>query len=158
MNPSIESQDSLFVELDDHDLSRQQALANQALLRKAQGDLEGALRLYRQAESVSRQSDDAAVLSAALGHQAVILQTQGDLQGALRLLQEKEAICRRLNDPNGLARALSTQASLLAFKQGQPATGLALAEEALRIATEHGHLVLARQIEPIVNEIRGLLP
>jgi hypothetical protein len=44
-----------------------------------------------------------------------------------------------------------------AFEQTLPAKGLPLAEEALRIATQHGLIGLARQIEPIVNQIRALL-
>ena len=42
-------------------------------------------------------------------------------------------------------------------KQSQPAEGLLLAEESLRIATKHGLIALARQIEPIVDQIRALL-
>jgi hypothetical protein len=34
---------------------------------------------------------------------------------------------------------------------------LPLAEESLRLATQHGLTALARQIEPILNQIRDLL-
>ena len=55
-----------------------------------------------------------------------------------------------------MAVSLANQGSILAFHQSRPADGLPLAEEALRIATKHG-LALARQFEPLVKKIRGLL-
>jgi hypothetical protein len=87
----------------------------------------------------------------------MILQTQGDLDGAMRLLKEKEAICRGRDDPAGLVNALAGQAHLLAFAQSRPADALVLAEDAMRLATKHRLSTLVRQIEPLVNQIRGLL-
>ena len=121
------------------------------------GDLDGALRLNREQESICRRLNDLAGLSGTLGNQAVILMKTADLAGAMLLLKEQEAICRRLNDPNGLATSLYNQAGILAFNRSRPAEGLPLAEEALRLATQHGLITLGRQIEPIVNKIRGLL-
>ena len=49
-----------------------------------------------------------------------------------------------------------TGEALLA-NQSRLADGFPLAEEALRVATKHGLIALARYIEPVVNRIRGLL-
>jgi hypothetical protein len=92
-----------------------------------------------------------------LGNQALILRAAGDLDGAMRLHKEKEAICRRLNDPTGLAISLVNQGSLLAFHLSRPKEGLPLAQEAGRIAANHGLRRLAEQIAPIVDDIRDLL-
>jgi tetratricopeptide (TPR) repeat protein len=134
----------------------QRSLGNQALILKATGDLDGAMRLLKEAEAICRRLNDPAGLQRSLGNQALILKATGDLDGAMRLLKEQEAICRRLNDPNGLAISLANQASLLAFNHSQPADGLPLVEEGLRLATQHGLTALARQIEPILNRIRKL--
>jgi predicted nucleic acid-binding protein len=44
-----------------------------------------------------------------------------------------------------------------AFNHSRPAESLPLAEESLRLATQHGLTALAHQIEPILNRIRDLL-
>ena len=120
-------------------------------------DLDGAMRLHQEEEALCRRLNDPAGLQACLGNQALILKATGDLDGAMRLHQDQEALCRRLNDPNGLAISLANQAHLLAFNRSRPAEGLPLAEEALRLATKHGLIALARQIEPIVEQVRDLL-
>jgi tetratricopeptide (TPR) repeat protein len=130
------------------------SICGQALILKAQGDLEGAMCLLNQQEEICRRLNDPAGLQACLGNQAVILMDQGDLDGAVRLLKQQEEICRRLNDPNGLAISLANQAHLLAFAQVRPCQALPLAEEAYRISTRHGLIALARQFEPFLDEIR----
>ena len=94
---------------------------------------------------------------ASLGNQALILRDTRNFAEAMRLHKEEEAIFRRLNDPTGLATSLINQGTLLAFDLSRPAEGLPLAEEAARIAAKHGLRALARQIEPAVKGIRGLL-
>jgi hypothetical protein len=133
------------------------SLGNQAVILRATGDLDGAMRLLKEQEAICRRLNDPAGLSRSLGNQALILKATGGLDGAMRLLKEQEAICRRLNDPNGLAISLANQGSLLAFELSRPEEGLPLAEEAARIATKHGLRALAQQIEPVVKEIRGLV-
>jgi len=115
------------------------------------------MKLHKEAEAISRRLNDPAGLQRSLGNQALILQDQGDLEGAMKLHKEAEAISRRLNDPEGLSRSLLNQGSLQAFKLSRHAEGLALVEEALRIAAQHGLGSLARQIEPILEDIRALL-
>jgi hypothetical protein len=115
------------------------------------------MRLLKEKEAICRRLNDPAGLYRCLGNQALILKATGDLDGAMRLLKEAEAICRRLNDPAGLAISLANQASLLAGNLSRPAEGLPLAEESLRLATQHGLTALVRQIEPFVKRIRDLL-
>ncbi len=91
----------------------QRSLGNQALILRATGDLDGAMRLLKEQEAICRRLNDPAGLSACLGNQALILQDTGDLDGAMRLHKEEEAICRRLNDPAGLQRSLGNQAVIL---------------------------------------------
>jgi hypothetical protein len=52
--------------------------------------------------------------------------------------------------------SLARQANLLASAKQRPQEALPLAEEALRIASRHGLAPLARQIETILNEVRGV--
>lgn len=85
-----------------------------------------------------RRSGDRTILHAALGNQALILQDRGDLDGAWTLHKEEERLCRELGDPNGLAISLINQALLLARDRSRPREALPLAEEAHRLATDHG--------------------
>jgi serine/threonine protein kinase/tetratricopeptide (TPR) repeat protein len=133
------------------------SLGNQAEILRHNGNLDGAMRLHKEAEAIWRRLHDLDGLYRSLGNQALILKDTGDVDGAMRLHKESEAICRRLNDPGGLSLSLINQGKLLALKQARPTEGLLLAEEALRIATEHGLIALARKIEATVNKIRGLL-
>ena len=89
-----------------------------------------------------------------LGNQAVILYARGDLDGAMALLKEEERICRQLGDPAGLAISLANQASLLGLTMGRPREALPLAEEAYRLASQHGLTALAEQIRPFLDRLR----
>jgi hypothetical protein len=81
------------------------SLGNQAMIRKATGDLDGALRLHREEEAICRRLNDPAGLQRSLGDQAMVRKMVGDLDEALRLHREEEAICRRTGDPAGLGPA-----------------------------------------------------
>ncbi len=97
-----------------NDDSRLQAcLGNQAVILRATGDLDGAMRLLEEQEAICRRLNDPEGLSRSLDNQAMILMDIGDLDGAMRLHKEAEAICRRLNDPAGLSRSLGGQALIL---------------------------------------------
>jgi hypothetical protein len=54
-------------------------LGNQALILRATGDLDGAMRLLEQQAAISRRLNDAAGLQASLGNHALILTDTGDL-------------------------------------------------------------------------------
>jgi hypothetical protein len=71
------------------------------------------------------------------------------------LHKEEERIWRDLGDPRGLATSLGNQASLLG-KMGRPAReALPFAEEAYRLANQHGLTALADQIRPILDRLQG---
>ncbi|MBI4641712.1 MAG: DUF4062 domain-containing protein, partial [Candidatus Tectomicrobia bacterium] len=66
----------------DNDLnSLQGALGNQALILKAWGDLEGAMKLHKEQERICKELGNKDSLQASLGNQALILQAWGDLEG-----------------------------------------------------------------------------
>src|SRR5207244_1599035 len=104
-----------------------------------------------------RRHNDPSGLAASLNAQARIRLDAGELDEAMRLLKAQEELHRRLNDPNGLAIALANQAELIGMKRSRPSEGLPLAEEALRLAKDHGLMRTAEQIEAVVEEIRGLM-
>jgi Domain of unknown function (DUF4062)/NACHT domain/MalT-like TPR region len=135
----------------------QACLGNQATVFLARGELDEAMRLLKEQERICRELGNKNGLQASLGNQAMILTHSGELGEAMRLVKEEEQICRELGNRDGLVTSLINQASLLAHKMGQPQKALPLAEEAYLLATQHGLLALARQIEPILNSIRSLL-
>jgi hypothetical protein len=58
-----------------------------------------------------------------------------------------------LDNTERLPRSLIDQASTLR-QVGRAREGLPLAEEAYQLATSHGYAALAKQIEPILDEVR----
>jgi hypothetical protein len=112
------------------------------------------MALHKEEEQICRQLGDLANLQRSLGNQALILQARGDLDGAMALHKEKEWICRQLGDPANLARSLANQALLLGLTMGRPRAALPLAEEAFRMASQHGLTALAEQIRPFLDRLR----
>lgn len=90
-----------------------------------------------------------------MGNQAVTLHIGGDLEGAIALYKEQERICRQLDRKDYLATSLANQASLLARYEGRPQQALPLAQEAYRLATDHGLATLTEWIQPILEDIRS---
>jgi hypothetical protein len=78
----------------------------------------------------------------------------GDQDRATALQKQEEAIWRELGNVNGLAFSLANQAVLLAQNLAKPQQALPVAEEAHRLANDHGLVGLACQIDPILNEVR----
>jgi tetratricopeptide (TPR) repeat protein len=111
------------------------------------------MALLKEQERICRQLGNLDSLQACLGNQALILRARGDLDGAMALLKEQERICRQLGNPNSLAISLTNQAAIFG-RIGRPKEGLPLAEEALRLANLHGYTPLAKQIEPMLKNLR----
>jgi tetratricopeptide (TPR) repeat protein/energy-coupling factor transporter ATP-binding protein EcfA2 len=88
------------------------ALGNLALILKDRGDFDGAMKLLKEQERISRDLNDFNVLAISLGNQANILYTRGDLNGAMDLHKQEEKIYRNLNNINGLALSLNNQAGI----------------------------------------------
>jgi tetratricopeptide (TPR) repeat protein len=134
----------------------QASLGNQARILYELGEQDRAMQLFAEQEQLCRELHDSSGLAHSLGGQAVILQVRGDLDGAMRLYKEQEWLCRELGDPNGLAISLVNQVGILA-QQGQGQAGRGLAEEAYRLAMQHGLTALAQQFAPIVQELGGTI-
>ena len=83
------------------------------------------------------------------------MEGRGDVNQSMKLFKEQERICRQLGKVEGLAISLASQASALR-QMGSVREGLALAEEALRIATGHGYTALATKIEATLKAIREI--
>ena len=111
------------------------------------------MALHKEQERIYRELGDKNGLSYSLGNQALILQERGDLDGAMVLHKEEERICRELGDPDGLSISLANQVDLLKDLPGRRGEARRLAEEALRIATDHGYQQLVSQIQGIRESI-----
>ena len=96
---------------------------------------------------ILRDLGDRPGLAAVLGNRAGLLAAMGDVDAALELMRESEGIRRDLGETEGLAIALANRAALTEEHLGRPREALALADEAHRIAADHGLVRLAGQIE-----------
>lgn len=114
------------------------AMSNLALLHKARGEIDDALALYADAETICRRHDDRHGLQRTLGNRARLLRGLGDLDGAMTLLREQEAICRAVGNRQGLQASLGTQAQVLQAR-GDAAGALRLLSERERICREMGN-------------------
>ena len=131
----------------------QRTLGNQALLLKAGGDLYGAMVLLKKKEHICRHIGNLDDLHVSLGNQALILSDLGELDEAMIRLKGKEAICRQLGKVESLAISLTNQALVLA-EMDRAREALPLAEEARQLATKHGYVMLARQIDSVLDLVR----
>jgi hypothetical protein len=71
----------------------------------------------------------------------------------MTMYKEKEQICPRLGNVNGMARSQVNQAVILA-NSSRAREGLSFVDKAYQLAITHGYAALAKQIEPILNDIR----
>jgi tetratricopeptide (TPR) repeat protein len=93
--------------------SLQSAIAGQAAILYAHSDLERALELYQQQETLSRELGNSHGVAAAVSGQAAILHSRGNMKGALALLDQHESMCRARGDKINQATSLGTQAMIL---------------------------------------------
>lgn len=114
------------------------SLGNQANILYSKGDLEGALKLYKEQESISRKLKIKDGLQASLRNQANILYIRGDLDGALRLTKEQERICRELGDKDSLQVSLGNQASII-YSRGNLDGAMKLYKEQEKIIRKLGN-------------------
>ena len=135
--------------------SLQASLGNHANILKNTGRFDEAVALYKDQEQICREIGNKDGLQYSLGNQALILDAWSDHDGAMSLHKEQERICKELGNKNGLATSLANQAILLSEKMNRPREALPLAEEAYRLATDHGLNALAGQIKPILDAVRA---
>jgi len=124
---------------------------NQALILQAQGDLDGAMDLYRKNEQVYRKPGSMDSLATTLGNQASILMVRGDEDGALPLVKEQERIYREQGNLDLLAHCLSNYGPLLR-RRGDLDGATSLLKEAELIYRQLGQrdrVAAARSREPL---------
>jgi tetratricopeptide (TPR) repeat protein len=116
--------------------SLQRSLGNQALILKAWGRLDEAMKLLKEQEWICRELGNIDGIQASLGNQANILYAWGRLDEAMKLHKEEEGICRELGNKDGLSASLCNQGVIL--------QGLGRLEEAMRLHKEEEQICRER--------------
>jgi tetratricopeptide (TPR) repeat protein len=130
-------------------------LGDQGNILNARGDLDGAMTLFKESESLCRDLGDKNGLFRALGSQATILKARGDLDGAMPLHKEEERLCRELGNKHGLGGSLNNQANILRAR-GDLDGAMALHKEAERLCRDLGNkLGLAQTLGNQANVLRA---
>jgi nephrocystin-3 len=117
--------------------SLQRALGELGIALYFRGDLNGAMKLYKERERICRELGEAVELGRILCNQATIVIIRGDFDAAMKLLKEAERICRELDDHTGLAACLCNQGHVLT-SCGDLDGAMNLLKEAERVCREHG--------------------
>jgi tetratricopeptide (TPR) repeat protein len=115
------------------------ALGSQAWILQIQGDLDGAMVLHEEAETICRELDDEEGLAGCLDRQGHIRKLRGDLDGAMALHQEAERLRRELGRTHGLQVTLGSQAMIQLWRSDL-ASARTLLEECERLCREQGDL------------------
>ena len=108
------------------------AMLEQARIFLAIGDLDEAMRRFKEIEKQHRNVNDANGLNLVLGYQARILKKRGDYKGALALLQEAEPLKKRASISNpelmaqGIFRVIDYEQAELLYLLGEREQALAL--------------------------------
>jgi tetratricopeptide (TPR) repeat protein len=114
------------------------AVAGQAAILYAQGDLDRAMALYQEQESLCRELGHDKGITSALGGQASILYAHNNLRAALTLLRDYENLCRERGDKYGQAGSLGNQA-LIVKEHGELDEAMKLLGAQERLYRELGH-------------------
>ena len=72
----------------------------------------------------------------------------------MALYKEQERICRQLGNIESLATSLANQA-LVMGERGWTREALVLAEEAHKLASDHGYVALTALIASLLNRLRS---
>lgn len=117
-------------------LSERAAKMDQEIVALAsRGELDKAMALLTKVEQTCRKSGDRGGLYSALEKQALIYNARGETGPAMTRVKELERMCRELANGDPAAYALAGLAVMLRDKMGRRGEGLALADEASRLAT-----------------------
>jgi tetratricopeptide (TPR) repeat protein len=133
------------------------SLKGQALVLKDRGDLDGALKLFQEEAQLRGELGNRDGLQISLGNQANIYFARAEFDAAMACYREQEQLCREKGHMEGLAISLINQALTLGTQLNQPGQAIPLAEEAYRLASEHGFASLALQITEIRMQIQDRL-
>lgn len=129
----------------------QNSLGKQASILKSRGKLDEAMAFYKEEEQICRQIGKLDELQASLANQANILSIRADIDGAMALFKEQERLCSQIGNRYGLAYSLASQAFFLS-QQGNKATGLSMAQQALELAERYGYTDLVGGIKNIIRQ------
>jgi len=89
------------------------SLFEQVTALHTHGELDEAMRLYKELEHLSRKFGNRGFLATSLNGQAQILQTHGELDEAMRLYKEAKRFCPEFGNRGLLANPLNGQAQIL---------------------------------------------
>jgi tetratricopeptide (TPR) repeat protein len=132
----------------------QLALGGLALISLQQGDLDSATSRFDEQLALCRAHGFPDGYAAALGNRAIVHQQRGESEQALALLSEQEAHCRAVGDGQGLVLALANKGDVTARLPGRKDEGLALLDEAARLAQSIGWPAMAGQISQLAASLR----
>ncbi|HXN48497.1 MAG TPA: tetratricopeptide repeat protein [Bryobacteraceae bacterium] len=133
------------------------ALEGQAAIFGERGEFDRAWAAANEQEDICRKGGYPNGLQRALGMKALILSRTKRPEPALELALEQERICRASGGPETLAAALMVQARVRGDGLGQHQEALACAQEALRIATDHGIGRRQREAQMLVDHCLSAL-
>ena len=127
-NPSRQHPSQRFVQKLREFGDLQTSLGNKAHSLYLHGNLDDAMKLYKEAARICRESGNRYELSVSLGNQALILYSLDDLDGAISLHKEEERLYRELGDKDGLQNSLGNQA-IVFYTKGNLERAIALHKE-----------------------------
>jgi len=124
-------------------------------LRKMGGrkNLEAALELFQEQESISRTMKSNDSLLSALGSQAAVLKDLGRQDKAMTILRKKEKLCRKLGIPKELCATLVAEAEILMSDATNRTEITLILDEAQAISQEHQYTRLNRQVEDFKKQL-----
>ena len=114
-------------------------VGNKAVTLRRVGQLDEALRLYKEQEALCRERGDLRELAMCLGNQSSVYTDRGLKNEALDLLREQERVCRDIGERAVLGKSLGNQ-SIILREQGDLQAALKLNQEQERIAREFDDL------------------
>jgi tetratricopeptide (TPR) repeat protein len=121
---------------------------------RVKGHLGGALSEFGRLERMQQEDGDWAGVQNSIGLQSLILCDMGEFSRALEMDRRREQVCREHDCHEGLVCSLANQATLLAENLNRPTEALSLAEEAHRLAIEHGPNLLIEQTRSVLDRVQ----
>jgi nephrocystin-3 len=129
------------------------SLGNQANIHYIKEDYNRAMDLCKEKEQICRQIGNLGGLVYSLGIQAAILRAWGEKKAAMMLYEETYQISKELGNAETSIISLINQASLYS-ELNEKSKATSLGEEAYQLAIGRGYSFLAKQIEPVLENIR----
>ncbi len=116
----------------------QKSLGAQAIILYARGELDEAMKLYKEQERICMELFNINSLQLSLGNQANIFYARGEIDEAMKLYKKQERICKDLGDKDNLQASLGNQALIL-YARGELDEAMKLHKEQERICRELGN-------------------